>query len=229
MKKWNLLIFTIFLLPIVNAQGLGHCAFGNYPLGNCEVIEAPTGDGGDGSGGAGGFIPGFPATFDESTNETLQRYDVIVKVEKNIYEFNETVIATITIVNKGDIPDEDTVLIYFLSNPINKKIGETREQFLEIPVGKTELIREVLIPPDELSGEWRFTVKYFTSFQSTIEVFDPFIVKEERTLADNIKESVKESPMVFIIVVIVTGIVIFGVYKKEYQEKKSEREDFRKP
>jgi len=223
MIKW-LIIFLILMttIPLAQGQGFGHCDFGNYPFGNCEVTP-PSGPGGDGSGGGGGFIPGFPSTFLNATNQTIQRYDVSVRVVKSIYSFNETVEAIITLENKGDIPDEDTVLIFWISNAINRKFGERREQILEIPPGKTVIKRSILLPESDLSGEWRFNVRYHTSIQSTIDVFDTFRVKEKLGLIDQIRNAQNGIAIIYIL----GAVLIVGVYAFKKRKYEEEKEDFK--
>lgn len=184
--------------------------------------EAPSGGGGGGvvlcptnqTRNASGFCVNI-------TNVTIQRYDVLVKVEKNIYKFNETVKAEITLENMGDIPDEDTVLIYFLSNPINREFGFTREQLIEPVIGKNTLIRNLTLPEDELTGEWRFNVRFFTKVQPTIDVADTFRVKEELTFIDtlkNIRNPLESAP--FVIVLILISIFIYYHWKKDFERRK---------
>ena len=209
-------------MPIAYAQGFGHCPFGNYLFGNCTVSA----EGGGGGGGKGGDVAIPSGPYLETTNETLinetsRRYDIIVKVERSVYSFNETVEATISIENKGDIPDEDTVLIYWLSNPINRKFGEAREQFLEVPVGKTSFKKSIVLPEMDLSGEWRFNIEYHTSIQSTINVFDSFTVKEELTFFDtlrNFKNPLEKVPLVIFVVGMI--IIIYTLAKWEYEDRK---------
>ena len=227
-------------MPVVYSQGFGHCPFGNYPLGNCVVAPTPPeGDGGDGSGG---FIGGFPSRPDlESLNETIGRYDISVKTKKNIYLIGEIVEAEIILKNIGDTPDEDTVLIYWLSNPINRKFDETREQFLEVPqvglskVNKTKIPKNCIyetytgvickitlqLPPDALTGEWKFNVMYFTSIQSTIDVLDSFLVKEEFTIIDNIKNNTNIIQIMFVAIIV---FLIVWMDARSYYVMKKENE-----
>ena len=63
--KWKIIIILIAVMMItskqVYAQGLGRCALGNYPLGNCIIISPPT----EGGGGTGGGSINIPSTFTE--------------------------------------------------------------------------------------------------------------------------------------------------------------------
>jgi len=214
MKKWKIILFLmVIMIPIVYSQGFGHCAFGNYPFGHCAITEEPTGEGGGEGGGGGASTFGFPSKI------ITRLYDLIVEVQKNVYIFGEVVNATIIIENKGDIPDKDTVLIYWLSNSINEKFGQTKEQFLEVPVGKTKLMKNIAIPETGLIGEWRFNVNYSTSFQDTIEVYDSFRVKEDLTFIDKFINNKDKDILGWVVVGLIVFIIIHTIVRKEYLQK----------
>ncbi len=132
-------------------------------------------------------------------------YDVIVTTENTRYDTDSTISATITIVNTGDTPDEDTVLTYWLQDNQGNVYGETREQILEVPVGTTTLTREVSLPLNSKPGEWRFVATYETVVQPIISVHDSFEVKD-LTIQEKVNDSVKKF---FSGNWILTGIIIF--------------------
>ncbi len=117
-------------------------------------------------------------------------YDVIVEVDRHKYEPSDIVKAEIVIFNTGDIPDEDTVLIYWLEKN-GERYGEVKEQFLEIPVGKTFLNKAIALPSDSELGEWRFVAEYYTVVQPKIKVYDSFEVVEDVALLDDFQEELK--------------------------------------
>jgi len=105
-------------------------------------------------------------------------YDVIVTSEYPRYDVEDTIKATITIKNTGDAPDQDTVLTYWLEDASGNRYGETKEQFLEVPVGTTTIHRELTLPLNSAPGEWKFKAEYETVVQPTVHVYDAFEVKE---------------------------------------------------
>ena len=211
MKKLIIIILLILNLPLAYSAGWGEKGWGEKGWGGevAQIADEPAastssvGGGGGGDGGSGALVNNIQIINDTALNDTVRRYDVIVKVEKGMYRFNETVKAAITIENKGDKPDEDTVLIYYLSNPVGKEFGKTRDQFLEIPMGKTKLLKEIKLPEYDLNGEWRFNIQYYTIFQSTIIGFDPFEVKEDFTFVDYIQNSLNKVELTILVIIII--------------------------
>ncbi|MEK6830062.1 MAG: hypothetical protein AABY15_08150 [Nanoarchaeota archaeon] len=214
------IILILLIIPSVFA-GWGDLGWGNCEggWGICEVVEKKIGDGeGTPSGGGGNIaIPSIPS------NETFKRYDLSIELDKNVYQLGDTVKATITIENKGDIPDEDTVLTFWLSNPINRMFGETREQFLEIPIGKSIFQKNITIPSDDLSGEWRFNIKYFTSVQPTIDAYKSFEVKQELNIIDRLRnQNDKKTLLGWGIVAITIFVVVQYSARKDFLKKLKE-------
>jgi len=134
-----------------------------------------------------GFWQSFPLehvdtlTIQPLTSNALKGpglYDVIVGNEYDVYEESEKIEVGIIIKNTGDSPDEDTILTYWLESPDGTRYGETREQFLEVPVGTTYLERALSIPLGVSDGEWQVKAQYETVVQPTIEVYDAFEVRD---------------------------------------------------
>ena len=220
----NKLIISAIILIVLLSIKMVHAGWGEGGWGEGGWgEELPSVSGGGGGGGGGDVaIPSAPyleITNETALNEAKQRYDVSIKVDNEVYEFNQSVKATIQIINKGDIPDEDTVMIYWLSNPLNKKFGEAREQFLEVPIGTTKFLKVIDIPEEGLSGEWRFNVEYHTNFQATITVFDSFIVKEKFSPIDYIKNASDKAVSLFAIIALM--LTIYFVARKEYMDRKN--------
>jgi len=220
LRKWIMIIIMGILMTEVSVAGWGDEEWGcDDGWGLCEPVPSGTTTTTTGGGGGTRIIIGI-------TNETIRRYDVIVEVDKSVYKFNETIEITITIDNKGDIPDEDTELIYGLSNPINEKFRETKEQLFEVPIGVTILERIIVLPEEGLEGEWKVNVQYETEFQDTINVFKSFTVKKEPTFFDklkNIKNPFENVPFIAVVALII--IVIYSIWKEDFKERKR-RGDF---
>ena len=102
------------------------------------------------------------------------------------YEKDETVKADITIFNTGDLPDDDVVLEYWLTNPNGMEFGRTSEQFLEPVIGKHILRRSIRLPPNAILGEWRFNAVLFTVVMPAIPRFDSFQVVEKVSFLEKI-------------------------------------------
>jgi hypothetical protein len=115
-------------------------------------------------------------------------YDVIVNLVKDKYEPEQEIKADILIKNTGDLPDEDTVLVYWLEDPSRKRFGETKEQILEVPAGETVLRRSVTLPSDTMLGEWRFVAEYNTVVQPQIVVYDSFEVLPKVGIMEDVKQ-----------------------------------------
>jgi len=142
-------------------------SFGRTELESLQVLNldgvGALGVSGGGSGGEGSAGP----------------YDVIVAVVNDKYEVASKVSADITILNTGDVPDEDTILVYWLEDSVGNVFGETKEQFLEIPPGRKVLRKSISLPENSVLGQWKFKVDYFTVVQPKVSVFDSFEVVEK--------------------------------------------------
>ena len=66
MKRTTSIIFMVLILAtainIANAQGYGHCSYGNFPYGNCVITPTPSAS--EGVGGSSGSI-NIPSIFTE--------------------------------------------------------------------------------------------------------------------------------------------------------------------
>src|SRR3989344_9295046 len=97
-----------------------YMGFENPNLKSSEEIVTPitiTGSVGIDLGGGGGLNKALIGTY----------YDVIVTVGKD-YEQGNVVKADLILINKGDKPDRDTILIYYLVDAYGNRIKEKREQ-----------------------------------------------------------------------------------------------------
>ena len=103
-------------------------------------------------------------------------YDVLVDLEREVYTQREDVVAKITIINQGDVPDNDAVLIYYFTDSEGNNFKEVREQIFEFPVGKKVIGRELTLSKEAVIGEWKFNVIYDTVQQSDIKVHRTFQV-----------------------------------------------------
>jgi len=162
-------------------------------------------------------------------------YDVLVDTYEHRYLQDEVVTSNITIFNTGGLPDEDTILIYYLVSPDGKRYGESKEQILEVPVGKTYFQKEIALPVNTQLGEWRFYVEYNTVVQPQITVYDGFeVVKtadelvEEETIFDKEKnvfnnsiEYIKDKDNLYTVIagiVILLALILLAVFLSERRD-----------
>ena len=168
-------VILIVGVKMTFAQGFGHCPFGNYPFGHCVKQPEPS----RGGGGSGTSLPP-PLLFidglfiDEEPEIITPYYDVIVKLPKNIYKDGEIINAEIIIINKGDTPDNDAILTYYLIVN-NKTILGGREIFEEIPIGKSVFKRSTSLPKN-IAGKGIFVADYSTITQPTIRAYSGFFI-----------------------------------------------------
>lgn len=167
-------------------KGDGDLEFGNFFF----SPEAAAVKVGAAAGGVGGQ-PRFVST-------TL--YDIIIRDVKSRYNKREMVNATIIIMNKMDESDTDAVLLYYLLDPENRKYGEAKEIFEEIPSACKDALYEretnictypngtefnatlivlhknITIPLNTSGGEWKFYIEFSSSMQPLVETFKAFRV-----------------------------------------------------
>jgi len=141
------------------------------------------------------FVPGAAGEYPYGVSTAY--YDVIVNVLGMFYGQGDVVEAEITLINKGDVPDRDAILVYYLLSSENKKYGGAREVFEEVPPfsynesqcrragGRIEpitlncitvLSRSIMLPLNKEQGQWKFMVEYETQVQPKIVVYDTFYV-----------------------------------------------------
>lgn len=157
------------------------------------------------------YVSGFDVFCGDRKNASSKYYDITVKVLKSSYRFGNKVWAEINIFNKGNVSDKNTVLVYYLTNPIGIEFNISSEEFDEIPAGETILRRELLLPSDGLDGKWRFNAKYFTSRQPTTFIFDSLQVKKK----------IKPSTILMLLIFIIT---IF-IFLDSMDEGRNKRKD----
>jgi hypothetical protein len=130
-------------------------------------------------------IPGTAAVYGGGTSSWLVRpkpvlYDVIVHMAEPAYEPGDDAKAKIEINNTGDLADNDTILTYFLITSDGKIIEGSKQQFLEVPPGRSTIYRKITIPETAQLGRYKFVVVYETTFQPRITVYDTFDVIEAK-------------------------------------------------
>jgi hypothetical protein len=169
MNKFFLLLVFSFLLfsSFVSADMLSI----DSGSGSNIVIDSVS----DGEIGFFGSLNLLLSGTDSSVSST-EYYDVIVNVVDRFYSPGQTVVAEITIFNKGDLPDRDSVLRYYFSDPNSTLSLSSVEQFEEVSPGEHLFVREITLPPDAPLGDWSFVVEYDTAFQPLILVHDSFLV-----------------------------------------------------
>jgi len=163
-----LLIMIIFSSSLVSADSISVDSGSGLNL----VIGVVS----DGDIGFFGQIPGPVLAALGGSGYSSEYYDVIVNVIKDVHYPERVVTANISLFNKGDVPDRDSVLKYYLITPNGSKILSSVEQFEEIAPGEHHLIRRITLPADTVLGEWWFVAEYTTNFQPLIVVHDSFQV-----------------------------------------------------
>ena len=174
---------------------------------------------------AAAAAPGVPGAGEGVPKQAITLYyDIILSVQKDRYPRDSMVIADIVIINKGDTPDRDAALIYYLYNvATNTTYGISKEMFEEVPPlcdygiwNETKqmcyyldqyfspniynLQRNITLPPEAKYGEWRFVVEYETQVQPKIIVYDSF--------------SVLLTINYFTVLLLIIGAIIFYRYTK---------------
>lgn len=131
---------------------------------------------------------------------TTPYYDILIEGIKSVYNVEDIVYFNITLINKGDVPDRDAVLTYYLLGPDYIRYNENRELFEEIPptclnatLNRYEQIceyengstfepslfileRELALPLDTPKGYWKVYAEYETEIQPLVEVYKSFRV-----------------------------------------------------
>lgn len=194
---------------------LGH--FGDMELNN--LYYAPIGTPSVVGGNGGGTFHGV-------------YYDVIINKVNLFYFQNDRMAPEFVIINKGDTPDKDAVLTYWLQTPKGTILYKTREVFEEVPQicsngdydrykdvcvytngteyapFKVVLEREFLLTSE--IGEYKIFVTY--EAENTIDVYKSFTVVPK----DWFKLLLIMASIVLLIIILF--IVLFRRKKKEAQE-----------
>ena len=194
MKKWNLLWMLMILTPSVIAQGFGHGDFGNYPFGHSPIIieEKKTPPN----------IGGGPVTTDTTKIGTGLLYDVFVSVLTFLDTQGATINVTITIHNKQGIPTKDAILTYYLLSPNNEIFNEVQEVFLPENKIKHTFIRELNLPNEMETGQWKVVVIFDPVEEDPIEAFASFEVIAKKKLFQG-------DPSLLIILILIS-IIVYG-------------------
>jgi len=150
--------------------------FTTTTLGVLTVNSLGTPEGSAASGGTGSAGP----------------YDLIVETAKNRYEEDSIVDADITIFNTGDLPDDDVILDYWLTDPDGVIFGLVSEQFKEPVIGQTVKKVSIQLPTGAQLGEWRFNAHLFTTKQVIPTRFDSFEVIEKIPVQEKIVTFLKK-------------------------------------
>lgn len=152
------------------------------------------------------YISQVPAIF----------YDVKIQTEKDfLYIAGSIVKMKITLINKGDFPDKDTILKLYIINPDKNKEYFYEEKLFEIDVGETILEKEYFLSLDAKNGKYTIGVEYETEEQGLLRAEDSFYVVSPLTLLFT-KLSFYASG--FIVVVIIV-LLIFLPRKKEVKKE----------
>lgn len=203
MQKWIIIILLILSSNIVIAQGFGHCPFGNYPFGHCVISVPPDEEQAGAEGGADTFASqaGTPLIF-----------DVLVIVSRPLFMQEETVKATIIIINKRGIPTKDTILRYYLLSPNGTKVKEAQEVFLPEHLEKRTFKKQLTLPKDTELGEWKFVIEFDPIDNEPIPSFVSFEVITKKAV-------LQASTIALVITMVLVGVTA----RKQYGKKRSNK------
>ena len=103
-------------------------------------------------------------------------YDVKVSVDHLLYTQGETINATISIENKGVIPDKDTILSVFMIEPNGIKNQLSRQIMKSVDIGETVIPFIAILPKEASNGLYRIEALYETEEQGVLKASTSFFV-----------------------------------------------------
>lgn len=212
MKKWQLIILMVIILtnisyatdeelfnPYIGDEESYSYIAGDEEL-NVYFINPTIADGVGAGGGGGGGSTTRSRTIDRGVILFTPYYDVLIEGIEAVYNVEDIIYFNITLINKGDTPDMDAVLVYYLLGPNFIKYQESKELFEEVPPtcpnatfnrythmcnyenGSTfepflrVLEKEIALPLNTVKGYWRVYVEYETGIQPLVWVYKSFKV-----------------------------------------------------
>lgn len=191
-------------MSVKNSVGF-YETFATSSVANLTVVS--NGDGEGANGGTGGGSAGF--------------YDVILSVLNPRYEQGATITSKLKIFNTGDLPDEDTILVYWLESPSGLRWGETTETFLEVAPGEHFFDKSITLPLNSELGGWSFNARYFTTVQPVITANDGFEVVQKLSIVDKVQNAVESSKVKFgagaiglgaLVLIIILGVLAYILF-----------------
>ena len=167
MKKWIIIIMGVLMVLNVNAQGYGHCSYGNSPYGNCVISEpVPITEGG--GGGTSGtevneqliiqlfgmftnFTLDLVKTLTSSTLDNVLQYRIITPSEA---QQQDIVQITNLFTNEGKSEMELTCINFFdINKNLRYEINEPSETFSKKINIKTETIIDASVIVPEIKDD----------------------------------------------------------------------------
>lgn len=143
------------------------------------------------------FVPPEPTILGDGSSGGARKlifYDLIVEAFDT--KQGGVAKATIDLKNKGDLPDRDLKLTYYITN--NKTVfGKNEQTIFEVPIGDNIVEKSINLPLDIETGEWRFVVTIDQIDQPPITAYDSFQIK-----------SVGFDALFFILVIIGSVLVV---------------------
>lgn len=231
-KLFYIVAFVLIIITIKVALAWDNETYSPQWLSNESYAGRFSGDN-DTEGYLYGVDEAQPLTLYGIIANFLGFYDIRVDVLDDYYSGSEKVKAEITIINNGDFPDHDTILIYYLLDPEGNKVKESREQLLEVPpinflkkecnqyrgiIDKatnnciTKLQRSIYLPENTKMGEWKFKVEYITAVQPQIDVYDAFEVVKSSGWLNFVKKNI-----IFIsIILLLIAILLYQYFNEKH-------------
>lgn len=225
-KKKTLVFLFLILLPISTLADIeGTISFSSSSVGDKDrnmnidtspslVIIPPTGGGGGGTGGVRPYYDVIVNVLDEPKRDIFSVLNIPILSKKTVFSPGSVVPIEIILINKGDIPDRDAVLDYYLLWD-DQRYSETREQLFEVEVGETRLKRRINIPSDAGYGEWKIFVEYTTERQPKITVYDSFEVVEAMGFWSFVKERTINLNLNLLLLLLGMPLVVLNIKKRE--------------
>ncbi len=209
---------------IYMTEQAGDLELGNFWTYVTRAILRPPGP----SGGTGEQQAG-------TGRESTPYYDVILLIEP-LYKRGDIINFSVIIINKGDEPDRDAVLSYYIVDPSGNMLGSGREVFEEVPqtcmLGKYDMRKEVCVYLDQElepfvskfnreialsydaeSGYWTLYLEYETE-KELIKVHKSFMVGKI-TL-------VREYAIYFVIIIILVKLLNDYLNRRKRKKKVDE-------
>lgn len=172
-------------------------------IGTWFIADEVSGEGGASGGGGGGGLLSGNDTLVLDGNTSTAYYDIIIKYVQPGYAVGDLVNFSIAIINKGDIPDRDAVLHYYIQDPNKKVYGAGEELFEEVQptcfnavynryddkcwINNTYAFqpftyiidRTIALPLNATAGEWMVYVEYKTEVQPLVKVYKKFRIDDD--------------------------------------------------
>lgn len=118
------------------------------------------------------YITEVPPTF----------YDLKINIKKAFYSIGNKINFDVKIINKGSIPDKDSILKLYIIEPNGEKRYFYEEILYEVNIGETLFEKEYILGTNDLLGKYFIGVEYETKEQGLLRAEDSFQVVQPHTL-----------------------------------------------